>query len=60
MVTTVRQDRAFLTDVINPSLTSVLEEAISWISDNMRPEEVFSDKQLISWAEDNGYKKVEE
>ena len=35
----------------------VLTAAIKWISENVNPEIVFSDKELSAWAESNGYKK---
>lgn len=37
---------------------NMLDESIGWIQSNMDPEDVFSDEQLVSWAESNGYKKV--
>jgi hypothetical protein len=54
MRTTSRQDEAFIKAVISPQL---LEEAISWIQDNISPEEVFADAQLAAWAESNGFIK---
>lgn len=52
MATTSSQDRDFLTTVIS---TSLLEDSIEWIADNLDPDQVFSDKQLASWAESAGY-----
>lgn len=37
--------------------TSALEVAIDYIGKNFNPDEVFSTKDLESWAEDNGYTK---
>ena len=34
-----------------------LDEAIDWISENLSPEDVFSDKDLEAWAENNDYTK---
>ena len=33
----------------------LLETAIEWIRKNMEPEDVFSETDLQSWAENNGY-----
>lgn len=56
MPTTVSQDREFIQSVIN---TDLLENAIDWIAKNLNPQDVFSDSDLESWAEDNGYIKDE-
>lgn len=48
---TTKQNREFI-EAIQGDL---LDEAISWIQDNLTPDDVFSDKQLKSWAEANGY-----
>lgn len=37
--------------------TGALDSAIDWISHNLDPQEVFSDKDLEYWAEKNGFKK---
>jgi len=34
-----------------------LDNAINWISRNLNPDEVFSEKDLQDWAENNGYTK---
>lgn len=39
--------------------TSALDEAIHWIGSELDPEDVFSEKQLSSWAEANGFIKEE-
>ena len=36
-----------------------LDEIIRWIVCNLKPEDVFNDKELSDWAEANGYKKEE-
>lgn len=38
-----------------PEPSDLLEEAIVWIGSNMSPEDVFSKKDLESWAENNRY-----
>lgn len=50
MATTTKQDHNFRDEVISRSL---LEDAIAWIANNMEPEDVFSEKQLQTWAEAN-------
>lgn len=37
--------------------SSSLDNAISWMQDNLTPDDVFTDKQLIEWAENNGFVK---
>lgn len=37
---------------------SALDNAIVWIQDTLEPDDVFSIKQLESWAESNGYIKA--
>jgi hypothetical protein len=54
MATTYLQDKEFLNAVIGDS---ILEPAIEWIASNMDPEEVFDDRKLETWAENNGYVK---
>lgn len=56
MATTVRQDSEFVSAVIGSSL---LEEAIDWIQSNMNPEDVFDEKDLATWAEENGYEEAD-
>jgi hypothetical protein len=61
---TTSQDKAFAEemkdqiDEIKMSSTA-LDAAISWIGDNLNPDDVFSEKQLQSWAENNGYAEKE-
>ena len=43
-------------DEVKMSNTS-LDNAIAWMQDNLEPDDVFSQKQLIVWAESNGYTK---
>ena len=51
MATTSKQDRDFLESVISSSL---LEDALSWIEENMEPADVFSEKVLEAWAVGRG------
>ena len=53
MVTTKKQDDDFVRNVIDTSV--LLESAIDWIRDNLRPDEVFTDAVLREWALDNGF-----
>ena len=57
MATTVTQDRAFISEVISSSL---LEEAIEWIANNLEPEDVYGNDRMKSWAEYAGYVESEE
>ena len=56
MGTTVRQDSEFLAAVVS---SSMLEDAIDWIKSNMNPEDVFEEKDLATWAEENGYENAD-
>lgn len=40
-------------DAIIPS--DILEVAVQWIGENYDPEDVFSNSQLETWAEENGW-----
>ena len=37
--------------------TYPLDEAIDWISNNMKPEDVFTEDRLEQWAKDSNYTK---
>ena len=52
MGTSYKQDEAFVGTVISKRL---LEDSIEWISNNMDPEDVFSEDKLTIWAVDHGY-----
>lgn len=56
-MSTYSQDNDFRDALISNSL---LEDAISWIAKNMSPSEVFDEKELASWATENGYVTKEE
>ena len=54
MSTTTKQDQEFLSAVL-PNI--LLELAIEWIGANMNPEDVFAERVLRKWAEENGYEE---
>lgn len=62
---TTRQDSSFAqeatswVDEVKMSNTA-LDNAISWMSDNLSPDDVFSHKQLSQWAENNGFVEKEQ
>jgi len=35
----------------------LLDVAVVWIGDNLAPDDVFSERILEEWAEDNGYNR---
>lgn len=37
--------------------STLLDTAADWIRDNLKPDQVFDDKQLEQWAEANGFVK---
>lgn len=36
---------------------AALDHAIEWMGKNLDPDDVFDEKDLIAWAESNGYVK---
>ena len=56
-MTTREQDEEFVSDMIGMEL---LDNAVEWISKNLKPEDVFTDSELEDWALDNGYVAKEE
>lgn len=54
MRTTIAQNQDFMDTIIQ---TSFLEDAISWIGENLDPEKVFPKEVLEAWAEAYGYIK---
>ena len=54
-MTSAKEDREFITEMISSTL---LEDAMAWIGMNLNPEDVFSEGDLASWAENNGYTEV--
>ena len=54
-MTTAAQDRRFLDEIVG---TGLLENAIEWIKDNLEPDEVFDEKDLDRWAQENNYQQI--
>ena len=60
-MTSAQQDREFLDGMLHVLRNDrLLETAIEWIQNNLYPEDVFSDKDLDQWAEENEYVKASE
>ena len=49
-------NQAFTGSIIGGDL---LDKVVEYISDNLRPEDVFEEDELKEWANDNGYVKPE-
>ena len=47
MTASAKQDSDFLVQVVG---TSLLESSIEWIRSNLNPDQVWSEKELINWA----------
>lgn len=47
---TLIQEREFI-----ESTATSLDVVIEWIKNNLNPEDVFDENDLIEWAEDNGF-----
>ncbi len=43
----------FAEEIINPN--DLLDDTVAWIKDNLEPDDVFDEDDLIKWAEANGY-----
>lgn len=58
---TTRQQKDFADTIIEAVDISPkgLGIAIDWIRENLDPEDVFDEKKLSAWAEENGYIKSE-
>lgn len=41
-------------DQINDFGWTFLDEVVEWIQENLNPEDIFTNDQLMDWAEDNG------
>lgn len=50
-----RDNERFVESLFNGS--TLLDTALEWIRDNMKPNQVFDDKDLEGWAEENGFEK---
>jgi len=53
-MTTRKQDEEFIAAVVSSAL---LDDAIAWINQNLKPDDVFNEHQLEAWAEQAGYAK---
>ena len=53
-MTTLTERRKFIAETISEDL---LDGAIDWIRTNMEPDEIFEERVLDQWAEDNGFVK---
>ena len=49
---TAKQDASFLNDVA----PNALDTAIAWIERNLDPEDVFTERTLMNWADRHGLK----
>lgn len=59
---TRKQDESFASEMegcVDKTViaASALDVSIDWISSNLEPDDVFSEKDLINWAERNGFIK---
>jgi len=52
---TFSQDKQFLNDVVGNDL---LDRAMEWMRKNLTPDDVFTEKELALWAENNRYTKT--
>lgn len=59
MATTATQDRLFNGLIVRELTTNsgTLERVLEFINNEFDPEDVFSEKYLHEWAENNGYVK---
>ena len=56
MITSSKQERAYREMVLGKLESSIqLYEAIEWITSNLSPEDVFDEKDLRRWADENDY-----
>jgi len=55
-MTTSRQDNAYRDMILGKLGSSIqLEDAVEWIKSNLNPEDVFDEKDLRQWAEENDF-----
>ena len=47
---TIRQTKDFADSVLNTD--NLLDAAIEWIQNNLSPKDVFEEKELLAWAQD--------
>ena len=55
---TVQQNDKFFPDILG-CVRYPLDAVIDWLKENMEPQDVFTEKQLSEWAENNGYERIE-
>ena len=60
MVTTYRQDAEFFREMQPEEDMELLGKAVEWIRSNLEPEDVFKERDLVAWAESQGYIKAED
>lgn len=51
-MTSVREDKAFRDHFFADNM---FEDVVEWIRENLKPDDVFGDKSLKEWAEENGF-----
>lgn len=55
---TYREKADFLKNVMFPSMPEdLLIGIVEWIADHLEPDDVFTEKKLEAWAEENDYAK---
>ena len=55
-MTSSRQDNAYREMVLGEIASSIqLDEVIGWIKSNLNPEDVFDEKDLRQWADENDF-----
>lgn len=57
---TSSQEKQFQSLLQDQIPRSILEDSLSWVRDNLSPDDVFTTSQLESWAEGEGYVKKED
>jgi len=57
MVPTTKQENDFLAHL---GLTHLVDPAVSWISQYLEPDDVFSDADLEAWATGHGWGELKE
>ena len=52
--TSTRQDSNFISEMFSSTL---LEQAMQFIAENFKPEDIFEEDEMKEWANENGYIK---
>lgn len=42
---------------VDIDLDVIEEEVLEWVQDRFRPDDIFKEKELSDWAEENGFTK---